>query len=496
MSSASVPALGRDRTSLLIAQGILLVLAGATTAVVLEQASARLGVLVAVLPLALVAAWALVGRPGVTLGILTGAAIVAEESDVGFLSVTAHWYDEVAGGLQLTDLLLGLLLVGVVVDGVRRRAGFPRLGVLAYPLALLAAGAAAGTLAGWVNPARNVDAFFDSLRILGYLVVVPFATAHVLARDPDRRMRLAAGVVAALVGIKATVGLAAWVAGQGREFGETRLVFYEPAMNFLLVALLLGVVAAWLSRLAVPRWLLLSTPVAVATLVLSFRRSFWIAAVLGLVIVLVVATGRRGRPWVILLTALLGVAVWLSLVGGGATTTTNPVVERARSLSPTELTGNTDDRYRLDEQKNVIEELRRHPLTGLGLGVPWSARHPLSVENEGGRHYTHVTPLWFWLKLGPLGLAAYAWLTAAVIATGLAVWRRQQDRLLRVTGLAVAAAWVGLVVAELTGGFTGINRRITLIEAAMIGWLAVAAARQPTTERYTSAVPATMASRG
>ena len=38
--------------------------------------------------------------------------------------------------------------------------------------------------------------------------------------------------------------------------------------------------------------------------------------------------------------------------------------------------------YRIDELQNVTAELREHPVTGLGLGGQWVARHPLGVEHE------------------------------------------------------------------------------------------------------------------
>ena len=68
---------------------------------------------------------------------------------------------------------------------------------------------------------------------------------------------------------------------------------------------------------------------------------------------------------------------------------------------------NAQDRYRLDELRNVTAEIRKEPITGLGLGGQWAAIHPLGIEHENGRGYTHVVALWWWMKLGILGLIAY-----------------------------------------------------------------------------------------
>ncbi|OWY62973.1 hypothetical protein B7486_55570, partial [cyanobacterium TDX16] len=122
----------------------------------------------------------------------------------------------------------------------------------------------------------------------------------------------------------------------------------------------------------------------------------------------------------------------------------------------------------------IVEEIRRQPATGIGLGVPWTARAPLSEEHVGGRAYTHTILLWYWLKLGPLGLTAYVWLTGLTVWSGYQVWRRCRAGFERAAGLAVAAGSVGLAAAELTGSFTGAGFRFSVVLAAVLGWLASA----------------------
>ena len=93
----------------------------------------------------------------------------------------------------------------------------------------------------------------------------------------------------------------------------------------------------------------------------------------------------------------------------------------------------------------------------------------------GGQLYTHVTPLWFWLKLGPLGFRLpVVWATA--IRTAYGVWRQGTGTGASGSPPALGAAFVGLMVAELTGPFTGIDVRITLTVAVAFGWLVAARA--------------------
>jgi O-antigen ligase len=303
--------------------------------------------------------------------------------------------------------------------------------------------------------------------------------------------------MAGLILAKCAVGVVAYVMGQALAFGgeSGQLIYYEAPMNFLMVLYLVAVVIALIAKVPVPRWILLGWPLVLITLGLSFRRSFWIAGLLSLALAALVASGRRGRPWVLMAGAALVLALWSVLAAGQSTDTDNPIVERAQTLNPSQVRQSTGDRYRLDEQRNVVEEIQRNPITGIGLGVPWKARSPLSEEHTGGRYYTHVTLLWYWLNTGPIGFIAYIWLTAVTIWTGLQLWRRGLEKWERVVALAFAVGSVGLAVAETTGSFSGINFRFTVVLGACIAWLASALADAPDHEHRGGALLAEVGER-
>jgi len=151
-----------------------------------------------------------------------------------------------------------------------------------------------------------------------------------------------------------------------------------------------------------------------------------------------------------------------------------PVAQRIMSLTPERIVANPYDRYRLDEQRNVLAEIRESPMLGIGLGVPWRLTHPLPVELPGGRLYTHTVVLWFWLKLGLAGLAIYLWLVAAAVVTALGVARRSASGIVRASALALAAVAVAMAVAETTGSFFGVSDRYTVLVAVGLGWIAAA----------------------
>jgi hypothetical protein len=237
---------------------------------------------------------------------------------------------------------------------------------------------------------------------------------------------------------------------------------------------ILFVLAAVLRRVRLPWWVLAGTVVVLMSLVLAYRRSFWIAAVLGFVLVLVMASGQTGRPLLLLACAVIGVAVYLTVVQGVVTEpqASGPLARRLASLNPNKLTTNPDDRYRLDERRNVLAELRDQPITGLGLANPWHARYPLPAEHVGGHDYVHFAALWFWLKLGLIGLIGYGALMIGAVSAARRVWIAHADPLLRSLGLAIGVTIVGLFVVETTATFTGANPRFTVIFGAVLGVLA------------------------
>src|SRR6185369_12462464 len=146
---------------------------------------------------------------------------------------------------------------------------------------------------------------------------------------------------------------------------------------------------------------------------------------------------------------------------------------RVQSLSPSKLETNAEDRYRLDERVNVIAELKRHPVAGIGLQEDWHASaRPLPVEHENGRQYVHFALLWWWLKLGFLGAVAFASLILGGIVLSWRAWRTSSEPLPRCFGLASLCGFLGLIAIETTASFTGVDARFTVVLAAQLGLLA------------------------
>ena len=64
-----------------------------------------------------------------------------------------------------------------------------------------------------------------------------------------------------------------------------------------------------------PWWAWTTAPLALASLLLSYRRSFWIGTSVGLVLVILLGSGRFGRRIVLPLIVVVGVGLALTLSG-------------------------------------------------------------------------------------------------------------------------------------------------------------------------------------
>jgi O-antigen ligase len=418
--------------------------------------------------------------PGAALALLIGGAVLVEAANPGVIPPVSSFYDVVGGSLTPQDLLiavgLGGVLLGFVAEGERPRLPEP----LTVPLALFGAAVIAGAVVGYSSGAVSPAELFHRAATAFYLVLVPLLVANVVRGT--RALLVFAAAAAALASFKALSGLYVSLSGLGEAVEGGTITYLNPVPNLLMLLFVLGVAAALVRRVRLPGWMLAAAPLALFALILSYRRSFWIAAAFTLVVVIVLASRQRGRT----LAAIIGVAVALGLAGTlliGSTDdpSASPLVTRAQTISPGGIGGNRGDRYRIDERRNVIENLREHPLTGVGLGVPWAVHHPLAEDHD--RRYVHFAALWYWLSFGLIGVIAYFVLLGTGLWAAIGVWRRHPNAQVQIVALACVGGILALIVVELTATFTGVEQRSSLVIGALLGWLAAAWADLPERQR-------------
>ncbi len=413
----------------------------------------------------------LLNRPMFSLALMAAAIVVFENDTQGFLPIGHYLYVRFSAVRLAPADVLVLLAVGAAVLGVvRSRRPLIWPGQFSGPLLVVAVAIIWGVVVGKTGSGSSVD-LLNEARPLVVLVLVPIAVVNVVRDRPT--LRRAASVVAGLAVLKAAEGMIGWLLGAGRPIAGSHITYYEPTANFVLLVFVLTIFAAFLLEGRVSWWATAAWVLSAATLALSFRRSFWIAAAVGVAIVLLATTRRRRRPLLLVGLVVVGVALAAGVRAGGGTETT-ALAARLQSLSPSNLSANAEDAYRLDEQRNVEAELRKHPVTGLGLGVPWTPRYPLTESYAGATSYTHVVFFWWWLKLGLPGLVALLWFWGTGIATAVRVGFRDPDRWGRAWGIGLAGALVGMLAAETTGSFTGVDLRYTVVLGVAVGLVAVA----------------------
>jgi hypothetical protein len=451
---------------------VAVALGGALMAFALAHESASAGPGILLVPAVLAAAALFALWPLPLLSVIFVLVVLIEGTDPFFPQLSGPLYSSVLKGLTPIDFLILLLLFGTLLDAYRREGRLLGVGSLNWPLALLGAATLAGAATGYYRGA-SIKAVYEPVIVLSHVVLLPFVVVNLLRGRVA--LQRAIGLIAMLAIAKALLGLMIVAGGREEAIHGAAVSYLEPTANWLVMLFLLGVLCAALGRVRLPLWVWGATPLALADFVLSYRRSFWIGALLGVAVVVLLGSGHRGRRVVVPAMVLLVVVGYFTLSSlGNGEVTSSPVLQRVASLNPSSLTANAEDRYRIDERRNVLANLRRQPITGLGIAIPWAATKPLSLEHPEGRLYTHMVVLWYWMKLGLLGLIAYVSVMASTLWMAVRVWRGHPVGLVRASALATLGAVLGLLVAEVTASFTGVDYRFSIVFPAILGLLAIA----------------------
>lgn len=455
---------GRARGRLIWTAGLAAVLAGITY---------KVGVLPALLALAgLLAVPLLLNNARAAFTVWITVIIIAEDTGDWNISLFAKLYDKTPAYFSVTFLLLLLAAAATLLDVIRPgiEARLPTPFVPA--LVLLAIAIAFGFATGALGPGIPKSAVLSAIGDYGSLLLPPLIVVNIL-RTPEQLGRLI-GYLAGLTVLKSAAGVVAVVGGfTANEVSLGRLSYLAPATNWIEMIYLLAVVGAPLSGIRLPRWMLWSAPVVLASFALGQRRSFWLAAVFALIFVVLIASRRTSRRLLLPAAGLTLVIVYLAASAGLTGPVQGTLIKRATSLTPTQVTTNKEDRYRLAELHNVWPAIKRQPLEGLGVGVPWPETAPLPFEYPFNHYFTHFAVLYWWMTCGLIGLAAYLLLMGTTIFVGLRLWWRAREPLERLTALSLGLATAGLVIVELTTTVIPADSRGTALFATSIGILAV-----------------------
>ena len=384
-------------------------------------------------------------------------------------------------GLVASDLLLmtGLLRAALVLP--RQPADARRL-VVGTALLLFLFVASVQFLHGLSagRPAGDVGA--------EYRIMLGFSTFFIalpILNDPVQRRKLTAALLplGILLGLW---GIVQWVGGfdfSGTgDFGVREGVSFTSAGRGQVqgglfgypVALIAGfamLLPASLRSARVRLALVALVALNGVSLLLTFERTLWVAAVLGLGFVTLRA-GRAQRAkaliWM-LIAAAIAFAAFATVAPGQLTTAR----ERLLSLGQYETDGSL--RYRIVESRHVVDKIRERPIVGSGLGDTIRWARPWEGVPIRTYRYTHNSYLSYMWRLGiPAALLFFALLGWAIAARGADA--RSPDGALRngAQGALFALAVISVTFATFNG----------LTTTAVFGFLfAVVAASPPQSAR-------------
>src|SRR3954466_13094507 len=169
----------------------LAVASGAAALAVMTLAAVRYGPLALGLPLAGVAAVALIQRARIAVGLVVSVMVLVEGSSEDFLGVKGA-YNLTPLGVTPMECLLGLAILAVLLDrlGAKRPLRVP--GPLSVPLALGALATLGGLITGHFAGLNAKDLLFASRQMV-WLPVVPVLVVNVVETDRQLRPQHPAG---------------------------------------------------------------------------------------------------------------------------------------------------------------------------------------------------------------------------------------------------------------------------------------------------------------
>ena len=343
--------------------------------------------------------------------------------------------------------------------------------------ALLAGLLVAGAVGVWTARAYGTStkmSLFELRPLLSYLLIFPIVAS---TRTIDR-LRRGAMIVVAAGAIAAVETVWQYVHGEGNPalFASGAIRVQDTVEEYQIAGIIVGLVLLGVMRHGRGRFgvgaLVTINSVGLA---FTFQRGAWLAVLAGAPAALLAVSPQIRRlvaRWVvaIVVSALLGL---IFLNGLSSHRVGNPVSAAESLLSLQKVSTDPSNQYRVAEWTAAVTEARRHPVLGIGLGSSVCFQSPVfnSVYQSTGvgfcQYYIHNSYVWFWLKLGILGLAAMLLLAVVTLRHGWQAARcgSSQGRIL---GAAAFGAFVAILVNSVGGPHLNTDAA-TPAAAAMIG---------------------------
>jgi hypothetical protein len=353
------------------------------------------------------------------------------------------------GTVSVPDLLLALLFGVAALRRLASGRRWIRVPLQAPVLVLCAVGAARVALGAALGEGHPLE-MIQEYRVLLYYTAALLLVNVLRTRRALRRFVMACFFLAVLAAANLVVRTALNPPTAGMTEGDVYYALEELAGGSGNI-LVYWALCCCISLLIVAR---MRTVYAVLLAVyltyfgLMFHRHMYLGAAFAAAAV-VLLSGRLHRHSVARLGAAVvcvGLVVGLVVLSGGPAVEryVRLTVQRLESLKGISSTDTVSDR--MIENRYALERIRATPATGVGFAVRY--RPSLYGAEDSGR-FLHNAYLWFVLKMGVLGLAAFVWMGVRFLRRTLRDWAGVEDPFLRAVALGSGVAFMGLALMNL-----------------------------------------------
>jgi len=262
-------------------------------------------------------------------------------------------------------------------------------------------------------------------------------------------------------------------ASMGKEFGTLRIL--PPGQTLVFVSFICAICLLVFVRdkSVLFSGHLLMLPVLGAGVLLTYNRSYWVAAILGVTILfLITATDNKLRLVSLLAVVCIAGGSLTTMYGGSGGklgTMVDAVSHRFGSLfAGKELSRSNPVDDRRTENEYAIAQIKQHPLMGIGLGSEY--RPKIYGEADTLTYYVHNSYLWLLTDMGIIGFLCFTWFYASFLARAAVHWKRIKDNFMKsaVVGCMISGAvmlfmamviplfmeWFSIVIIACTMGLT------------------------------------------
>lgn len=338
---------------------------------------------------------------------------------------------------------LFVFLILICYNLIKRRKAL-RGGALFLPFSLFMMCVAAGILHGLATG--------GSFRII-VLEVRPFLylfEAYILSYNlisKKNHIRAFFWIVIIGAGIKSLQGLYLYLIVYHADLADHHEIMAHEE-SFFFIALLLLVMLFSFHYCYRPQFFaaLAITPSVIVAMIANQRRADFVALLLGLgvawvLIFWVKPEARKKLVAVMLVSAVLGTAYVIAFAHGTGGFS-EPVHAIVSIFNPrADSTSYYSNLYRLIEDYDLKYTVKLNPM-GMGFGKQFL--QPVLLPNiitldPYYLYIPHNTVYWVWMRLGPIGYAAFWYLIGAAIIRGCLIVRRLQDRYLQLVAIYVVS---------------------------------------------------------